>query len=296
VDGWVCCALFALFPVLSLCSMLVWARRMGPQLVAEKQELFELLQTWATKNGHELNDSTGQGIPVCEVRCTVLEHACRVRLGWHGSDFALDLCVESPRLNPDDFSDCWHRSWTRYLKRNYEDRLMVMDNAQRALLEGPAHCLRNTFDEVGLAAMATLFMTANTGRARHFLRVYVEAGQIAVTKESPGPDALRDLDARLEALVRLVRFSTRPFGEPAPKVALVVPKAVGTVPVTLQPDQHCAYCREGLAGSSPAELTTCAACQSTLHAECMTANRGCCTVGCRNNPRGRADVRPRERP
>lgn len=74
-----------------------------------------------------------------------------------------------------------------------------------------------------------------------------------------------------------------PAEPPAPSPAGSRLRSAGKQLVSLSADQRCPYCRAGLEG----EVTSCGACRTVLHKECLIELGGCPVQGCRNNPRAR---------
>ncbi|MEZ6185849.1 MAG: hypothetical protein R3F62_12670 [Planctomycetota bacterium] len=282
---WLCAGIVAL----GLPAFVVWAVLKYRRDAARERGLAEALLDFAAKQGWE--QTQGVGSLLLEFTGSVLGERCFVRLGWQGSDYALVLRVDVPDQRPSDFTERWERRWTRYVRRGFEDLLRATYDVRWVRLVGPAHSLRDTFAELGPEAMATLFVAPREGRGGPHHELRLKQGVLSLSTSLPGAEALARLPARLEALVRLSRSGSRAL-EADPGPPEVAPRTVGTVPVRLQAEQHCAYCREQLAGATARELKTCAACQATLHAECLAEHGGCCTAGCRNNPHGRRDVRP----
>jgi hypothetical protein len=249
--------------------------------------LYDALRAFAREQGAEIDErDLLQGRIQCEVRCVFGGESCSIRLGWEQSDFTLRLGVQVPRLSLDDFEECWDRDWVRYLKRDYDQRIYVNSSGQSMSLSGPSHSLREVFAEVDLAQMANLFGAPVRGPSEKFRHLSVKDGGLSVRVDHPGPEHLDDLAGKLRALVRLAKFSCRPFGEdPGVGPTGTSPRAVGKVVVSVQAGQRCSYCREALIGGDAGPVKTCAACNSSLHAACLAEHGGCCTVGCRNNPR-----------
>lgn len=253
----------------------------------DRASLYEALRAFAASHQGRIEEIEGLGTLQCEVHCEVAGAPCSVRLGWEHSDFTLRLLVRLPELSADDFEECWDRDWVRFLKRDYDQRIYVNHSTRSLSLSGPSHSLRDVFAEVDRAQMANLFGAPTHGPSEKFRRLSVGAGSLAVRVEHPQAAHLEDLGGKLEALVRLARFSCRPFGEDAAPAQKVAPRSVGKVVVSVQAGQRCSYCREALVGGEVGAVKTCAACNSSLHAACLEEHGGCCTVGCRNNPRGR---------
>ena len=269
--------------------MIVLAARQGRAHATRKVDAFEAFRAFAEGLKAEPTDTTlwGVGKVNDQVEYEVQGYRCRVWVGYSAGELELTLGVEAPELGLSDFEDCWERCWTRYLKRDYDERITVMGSSEGVSLTGPGHSLRDVFAEVGGEAMARLFDAPRKGRGGSQRKLSFGGAWLTLTVEDPAGPALRNLGAKIEALVRLAQFSTRPFGAPEPSVSLVAPRTVGAVKVDLQPEQRCAFCRESFAGAAAGALKTCAACGSTLHGACLDEHGGCCTVGCRNNPRER---------
>ncbi|MGE0708488.1 MAG: hypothetical protein AB7N76_21105 [Planctomycetota bacterium] len=66
------------------------------------------------------------------------------------------------------------------------------------------------------------------------------------------------------------------------------PVPAGRQVVPISADQFCPFCREPIGDGQP--LTSCAACRTVLHKDCLAELGGCPTQGCRNNPRDRRRV------
>lgn len=275
------CFLFFLLPLIGVAL----AIRTNAKHAEQRLPLYAALRAFAEAHEAEVEEVEVAGTVTCEAHCFLAGVPCSVRLGWEHSDFTLRLRVQLPGLSVEDFEDCWDRSWVRYLKRDFDQRLYVSYGQGYLNLSGPSHSLREVFAEVDRAEMARLFGVSERGSNDKFRRVSVGEGSLAVRVEFPVAEHIQDLEGQLRALVRLAQFSCPPFGEaPRPKRSKAAPKTVGSVTVSVQAGQRCAYCREDLVGDA-GPVKTCAACNSSLHAACLEEHGGCCTVGCRNNPR-----------
>lgn len=286
---WLCILSIAI-PVIGGCVVAI----RSPSQRERYAPLYEALRLFAAERKAEVREVDTLGALRCELHVQVAGEACSVELGWMDSSFLLRLRVQLPGLSQEDFEECWERDWVRFLKRDYDQRLYVNSSSYGLSLSGPSQALRETFAEVGRAEMALLFGATLQGPCEGYRRLNVGAESLTLTVEFPDASLVQDLAPRLAALVRLAEFSRRPFGEDAPSgsaspsssASAVGPRSAGKVLVTLQPGQRCSYCRESLLeGGAP--VKTCAACRSSLHAACLEEHGGCCTVGCRNNPRER---------
>lgn len=249
--------------------------------------LFDALREFAANHPARLEELDVIHTVQVKAHSVVAGEACFVQLGWENSDFTLRLQVDLPGLTREGFEECWDRDWVRYLKRDYDQRIFVTSGTHFLSLSGPSHSLRETFAEVDLADMARLFGAPPRGPGQEQRRVSVQDGNLSVLVDFPDLRHMGDLAGQLAALVRLAKFSVRPFGEEQSARPTQAPQSVGKVMVSVQPGQRCSFCREDLIGGDVGPVKTCAACNSSLHAACLAEHGGCCTVGCRNNPRER---------
>ncbi len=280
--GVLLCLLLGLLPVAGVLYLLFT----GQSQTQRTTPLFEALRAFAAYHSARLEEIEVLKTVQVKAHCEVAGEACFVQLGWEHSDFTLRLQVELTGLTQEGFEECWDRDWVRYLKRDYDQRIYVSSTSHGTSLSGPAHSLREVFAEVDRAEMALLFGAPTQGPGKEHRRLSVRDGGLALCGEFPEPRHMEELEAKLVALVRLAKFSRRPFGEEQSAApAQVGPQSVGKVMVSVQPGQRCSFCREDLIGGDRGPVKTCAACSSSLHAACLMEHGGCCTVGCRNNPR-----------
>ena len=146
--------------------MIVLAARQGRAHATRKVDAFEAFRAFAEGLKAEPTDTTLWGVGKVneQVEYEVQGYRCRVWVGYSAGELELTLGVEAPELGLSDFEDCWERCWTRYLKRDYDERITVMGSSEGVSLTGPGHSLRDVFAEVGGEAMARLFDAPRKGR------------------------------------------------------------------------------------------------------------------------------------
>lgn len=281
---------FAILPLLG-----VWAAVKATQASGQaRQALYRRLAKLAPILGGVLEERTVLGAVQSRVTCLVEGRASEVRLGWYGDDFALVLEVINPELQPLGFQGRWGRALARFARRGAEDSVRVRWRGERELVvEGPGDALLEVFAEAPAGLAAALFQEPE-GSARAWT-LEVGAGRIRLECD-PDLRSFPGLPKRLEALSQLSSCSApqsgeRVLGAPVRRMPSSATsgrvKAVGKATVSIQAGQRCAYCHEDIAGLAARELKTCGACSIPMHAECLSEHGGCCTLGCRNDPRTR---------
>ena len=283
--------LLLLFGTLPLVG--VWISIKGTRAATQQRAgLYRRFAKLAPALGGALDERDMFGAQQSRVPCQVGGHSCEARLGWFGEGFALQLEVFAPDVDAEVFHARWQRSLARYLLADPAEQIVVRWRGGRRemVLTGPGRSLRDVFRQ-GPSGMAAALFDEPEGDRRWKL----EVGARRVLLEcSPDLRSFPRLPERLAALVTLVNCVEAParpvHGDPVRRMPSSTSgklKAAGTAVVSIQAGQRCAYCHEDLAGALPSELKTCGACSSPMHADCLAEHGGCCTLGCRNDPRTR---------
>lgn len=213
---------------------------------------------------------------------------CSASMRWildHDADKTceLTLSVQVPGLDPTAVHARWSDRLRPYRNRREGRRIEVTRDDEGILISGYGPPLAEVFSEAFPAAdMAELFDSKRGSPMASWRIAFRSNGDVRLETD-PECHPVGELEPKLHALLTLSGGGdSKPRGE-------LRPRSKGVKRVTLQAGQHCAFCREGLAGVAADALKTCAACGVTLHAACLDEHGGCTTAGCRNDPRRRAD-------